>query len=184
MSSDTPPQLSAARVFQFGVAAFFLSLSVASAQDTKENLAPIVPADLAAGGESKSVALDAKETKPVPKETVTDYTTQIGDGMKERERRLILLNEAMMKLREAGELEDAARVEERIRAMLEMPPPSQVNTKMRAEIEQLRAKNDDLTLQILSLQEEAKRAKTAPASNAKTPVSSVKKVAANTSGSR
>jgi hypothetical protein len=111
------------------------------------------PADSASPGDAGASEVKiGSDGKPV-----TDYTTQIGNGMKERERRLLLLNEAMMKLREAGELEDAARVEERIRALLEMPAPSQAGAKLRTELDQLRAKNDDLTLQLLALQEELKR---------------------------
>jgi len=136
-----------------------------------EQSAPAIPVDLATlttektsieaqadakGSGSQSSDATASKTdddgKPVP-----DYAAKIGNGLKERERRLTLLNEAMMKLREAGEMEDAGRVEERIRALLEMPAPSQAGSKMHTEIEQLRAKNDDLALQLLALQEELKR---------------------------
>jgi hypothetical protein len=169
MSTNKSSQPFAASVFQAGMAALLLSLSPAAAQNGKEQTAPALPVDLAAitpetTGKPVPPAepTDSKDAKSASKETVTDYTTQIGSGLKERERRLTLLNEAMMKLREAGEMEDAGRVEERIRALLEMPAPSQMGTKMRAEIEQLRAKNDDLTLQLVALQEELKRSKTSP----------------------
>jgi hypothetical protein len=162
-----------------GVAVLFLMLSPAWAQAPaepgSEQTAPAIPLDLVnpaaetsalAPGKEAGTAADgapAKDATPV-----TDYSAQIGNGMKERERRLVLLNEAMMKLREAGEMEDAGRVEERIRALLEMPAPSQASTKLRSEIEQLRAKNDDLTLQLLALQEELKRYRPANGSNGST----------------
>ena len=96
---------------------------------------------------------DSKTATPA----VEDYTEKIGNGLKERERRLTLLNEAMMKLREAGEMEDAGRVEERIRGLLEMPEPSQAGAKLRAEIEQMRSKNDELIVQMVAMEEELKR---------------------------
>ena len=130
---------------------------------TTVETAAAIPVDeaTATGGQehatetARTPAADAAghgDNAPIP-----DYKEQIGNGLKERERRLTLLNEAMMKLREAGEMEDASRVEERIRALLEMPPPSQTSTRLRAEVEQLRTKNDDLSLQLLALQEELKR---------------------------
>jgi len=182
MKKNTSSKPFAASAFQSAMAVLLLTLSPAVAQNAKGPSAPVIPVDLAAlGADALPVAKpvipvaipvpetgdpkearDAKEAKEASKEPITDYTTQIGNGLKERERRLTLLNEAMMKLREAGEMEDAGLVEERIRALLEMPAPSQAATKIRAEMEQLRAKNDDLSLQLVALQEELKRSKTMP----------------------
>jgi hypothetical protein len=167
MNKNTSKRSFAAGMVKAGTAALLLTLGPATAQNPKAQPLPAIPVDLAAlAKESPSAeSLPAvaspviKDAKSDSKEAVTDYAPQIGTGMKERERRLTLLNEAMMKLREAGETEDAGRVEERIRALLEMPPPSQINTKLREEIEQLRAKNDDLTLQLVAVQEELKRSK-------------------------
>lgn len=186
MKTNLLNQSFAANVFQMGLAAMFLAISSSRAQTPEatriEQVAPALPADLAElGGEAPASeapaaggTVELTEVKSGAQATpVTDYTTQIGDGLKERERRLTLLNEAMMKLREAGETEDAGRIEERIRALLEMPAPSQAGTKMRAEIDQLRAKNDDLALQLLAAQEELKRTRGGlPTSTRKTVASS------------
>jgi len=175
----------AARAIRLGGAALLIMLTFASAQSpgipssaapVQEQTAPAIPVDLAALAPEPVPAVTSAPPEitvnesAIPKtdpdgKPITDYTAQIGSGMKERERRLQLLNEAMMKLREAGEMEDAGRVEERIRSLLEMPPPSQAGTRMRSEIEQLRAKNDDLALQLLAMQEELKKYRPANGSN-------------------
>ena len=169
MSRSTSILSSAAKAFHPGVAALLLSLSPAVAQAPaarfREETAAALPADepaleAVAGGEAQtggavSGAESASSNAAAPK--VEDYTAKIGLGMKERERRLNLLNEAMIKLREAGEMEDAGRVEERICALLEMPEPSQAGARLRAEIEQMRAKNDDLIVQMVAMEEELKR---------------------------
>ena len=151
------------------LAAILLTLSLTWAQNptapAREETAPAIPVEEpalvaavdATKSGSKTAGVVETEASSGSSSQVTDYTNQIGTGLKERERRLTLLNEAMMKLREAGETEDAGRVEERIRSLLEMPAPSQAGGKLRAEIEQLRAKNDELALQQLALQEELKR---------------------------
>ena len=130
-----------------------------------EQTAPALPAEDPARGHasleqataakpaSASVEQTATRTEPV----IEDYSEKIGTGLKERERRLTLLNEAMMKLREAGEMEDATRVEDRIRALLAMPAPSQANAQLKGELEQLRAKNDELVVQLVAMEEELKR---------------------------
>ena len=161
----------AAKALQAGIAALLLTFSPAGAQSNAvpslEETAPALPVDEAAlaaaaigSGETSSAgeAHPAKVTdNKLAVAAIEDYTVQIGSGLKERERRLTLLNEAMMKLREAGETEDAVRVEERIRALLEMPEPSQAGARLRGEIEQLRAKNDDLIVQMVAMEEELKR---------------------------
>lgn len=124
--------------------------------------APAIPVDdtvigAAAGPETTPAHEPASAAEPGSEKNIEDYTTQIGTGLKERERRLTLLNEAMMKLREAGEMEDAARVEERIRSLLAMPAPSQVNAQLKGEMEQLRARNDELIVQMVAMEEELKR---------------------------
>ena len=63
----------------------------------------------------------------------------------------------MMKLREAGETEDAQRVEERIHALLSMPVPSQANAQVRAELDKMRTRNDELIVQMVAMEEELKR---------------------------
>jgi hypothetical protein len=163
MKTNPNTQSSVVRILAAGSAAVLLTFSLTRAQNPAEQTAPALPVDEVAlpatvvPEEPAATSGEAVEKTDPPEAPVTDYTNQIGNGLKERERRLTLLNEAMMKLREAGEIEDAGRVEERIRALLEMPAPSQASTKMRAEIEQLRAKNDELTIQLLALQEEVKR---------------------------
>lgn len=171
MSQNHPTKSFAARVLQAGIAVLLVTTSPAWAQSNAvpaiEEIAPALAVDeaalaaavigldeSAAGREPQQAkATDSKATSPA----VEDYTVQIGSGLKERERRLTLLNEAMMKLREAGETEDAGRVEERIRALLEMPEPSQAGAQLRAEIEKMRAKNDDLIVQMVAMEEELKR---------------------------
>jgi len=163
------------------LAALALTLGAATAQNDRV-AAPALPVDLSALTKVTSPPADpapppkalpvseakeSREDKSAPTEPISDYSTQIGNGLKERERRLTLLNEAMMKLREAGEMEDASHVELRIRALLEMPAPSQGDAKLRTEIEQLRNKNDELALQIVSLQEDLKRAKAVPVTNSR-----------------
>ena len=130
-----------------------------------EQTAPALPAEEAnaalAETKPEPVAAPAAVEQTTGKANSTlvveDYTEKIGSGLKERERRLTLLNEAMMKLREAGEMEDAARVEERIRGLLAMPAPSQANAQLKTELEQLRAKNDELIVQMVAMEEELKR---------------------------
>src|SRR5687768_1034262 len=132
------------------VALLLAGLSVAQnvvAPIALEQTAPALPADEAnaAPGENQPSTTDAPAAveqtagKTNTTSVVEDYTEKIGNGLKERERRLTLLNEAMMKLREAGEMEDAGRVEERIRGLLAMPAPSQMNAQLKSELEQLRA---------------------------------------------
>ena len=159
----------AARALQAGIAALLLTLCLAGAQSNAlpsfEETAPALPVDetaLAAASIGETATISQAQPAVAtggasPAVAVEDYTQQIGTGLKERERRLTLLNEAMMKLREAGEMEDAGRVEERIRALLEMPEPSQAGSRLRAEIEQMRAKNDDLIVQMVAMEEELKR---------------------------
>lgn len=169
-------QTKSARVVSacLGALALFAGISVAQnivAPASLEETAPALPAGEPVGTPDAANATDA-QTKPEPAGTnavektagspsaapvVEDYTEKIGTGLKERERRLTLLNEAMMKLREAGETEDAARVEERIRGLLAMPPPSQVNSQLKTELENLRAKNDELIVQMVAMEEELKR---------------------------
>jgi hypothetical protein len=124
--------------------------------------APAIPVDESAiastaAPETTAAAVASPVTETGSEKPIEDYTTQIGTGLKERERRLTLLNEAMMKLREAGEMEDAARVEERIRSLLAMPAPSQVNAQLKGELDQLRARNDELIVQMVAMEEELKR---------------------------
>ena len=152
-----------------GLASFALllaGLSVAQnviAPANLEQTAPALPVEEAnlALAETKPAAAPADVEQTTAKSgtsaVVEDYTEKIGTGLKERERRLTLLNEAMMKLREAGEMEDAARVEERIRGLLAMPAPSQVNAQLKTELDQLRAKNDELIVQMVAMEEELKR---------------------------
>ncbi len=167
MSTNYTTTLFAAKALPAGLAALLLTLSPVVAQNPGtsaiEETAPALPADAvalaaaviveAAPPKQSEPATDTKSANPA----VEDYTEKIGNGLKERERRLTLLNEAMMKLREAGEREDAARVEERICALLEMPEPSQAGARLRAEVEQMRAKNDELIVQLVSMEEELKR---------------------------
>jgi hypothetical protein len=161
----------AASLVQTGIAALLFTLGPATAQNDRQP-APPIPVDLPKEPPAPAripaaiPVTDTDDAKSEPAEPVTDYATRIGNGLKERERRLTLLNEAMMKLREAGEMEDAKNVELRIRALLEMPAPSQVDAKLKTEIEQLKAKNEELALQIVNLQEELKRSK-APASGSR-----------------
>ena len=128
-----------------------------------EQTAPALPVDevplaaTAAQDAAASVETTRNSAGHATSAGITDYTNQIGTGLKERERRLTLLNEAMMKLREAGEMEDAGRVEERIRGLLAMPAPSQLSTQLKAEIEQMRTKNDELIVQMVAMEEELKR---------------------------
>ena len=128
-----------------------------------EQTAPALPVEetALAATASPDAAASVGTTRAAAGDTapagITDYTDQIGTGLKERERRLTLLNEAMMKLREAGEVEDATRVEERIRSLLAMPAPSQMSAQLKVEIEQMRAKNDELIVQMVAMEEELKR---------------------------
>lgn len=150
-------------------AALLISGAPAGAQNivapiALEQTAPAIPVEqsaiAAASGDNLEAPAPAEKTQaPVakPAEIVQDYTEQIGSGLKERERRLTLLNEAMMKLREAGETEDAMRVEERIHALLSMPAPSQANAQVRAELDKMRARNDELIVQMVAMEEELKR---------------------------
>ena len=159
----------AAKAVYAGFATLLLTLSPAGAQShavtSLEETAPALPVDEAAlAAASIGEAIQGKGIQPsrtpdnqTTATVVSDYAEKIGTGLKERERRLILLNEAMMKLREAGEMEDAERIEERIRALLEMPEPSQAGSKLRAEVEQMRTKNDELILQMVAMEEELKR---------------------------
>ena len=149
-----------------GLAALALCAGLGLAQNVVapanlEQTAPVLPADAAvpAVADTRTPATPVEQTSGKSDSTpeVKDYTEQIGSGLKERERRLTLLNEAMMKLREAGEMEDAARVEDRIRSLLAMPAPSQVNGQLKAELERVRAKNDELLVQMASMDEELKR---------------------------
>lgn len=119
--------------------------------------AHLAPAESRPNATAGSPEVEQTAAKPGAGSLVEDYTDKIGSGLKERERRLTLLNEAMMKLREAGEMEDAARVEERIRGLLAMPAPSQVNAQLKTELEHLRAKNDELIVQMVAMEEELKR---------------------------
>ncbi len=169
MSKNYTTTLFAAKTLPARLGALLLTLSPAVAQNSGnpaiEETAPALAVDEVALAATVIVeaappkpseparATDSKSANPA----VEDYTEKIGNGLKERERRLTLLNEAMMKLREAGEMEDAARVEERIHALLEMPEPSQAGARLRAEIEQMRAKNDELIVQLVSTEEELKR---------------------------
>lgn len=125
-----------------------------------EQTAPALPVEetaLAATASPDAAASTRAAAGNTAPAGITDYTDQIGTGLKERERRLTLLNEAMMKLREAGEVEDATRVEERIRSLLAMPAPSQMSAQLKVEIEQMRAKNDELIVQMVAMEEELKR---------------------------
>src|SRR5690349_4873075 len=111
MNKNTPSQPFAANGFQAGMAALLLTLCPAVAQNAKEQTAPAIPVDVTAFDVQalpvakpavpvveSSEAKDTKDSKEAAK-PITDYTSQIGNGLKERERRLTLLNEAMMKLR-------------------------------------------------------------------------------------
>ena len=153
-------------------AALFAAAGITVAQNaaapaTLEQTAPALPAEDPARGHANLESSAAKASAPAAavertagttaEPAVEDYSEKIGSGLKERERRLTLLNEAMMKLREAGEMEDATRVEERIRALLAMPAPSQANAQLKGELEQLRAKNDELVVQLVAMEEELKR---------------------------
>ena len=169
MSKNTINIPFAASALRAGFAALLLTVGPAVAQNigspVLEETAPALPVDeralALASIEEAAPATINEPTKASDSKTATpaveDYAEKIGSGLKERERRLTLLNEAMMKLREAGEMEDAGRVEERIRALLEMPEPSQAGAKLRAEIEQMRAKNDELIVQMVAMEEELKR---------------------------
>ena len=169
MNQNSNNKSFAAKALLAGFAGLLLTLSPTGAQSNAvpslEETAPALPVDEASlAAASIGEAIQGKGLKPsktpdnqVAAVVVADYTEKIGTGLKERERRLTLLNEAMMKLREAGEMEDAERIEERIRALLEMPEPSQAGSKLRAEIEQMRAKNDELILQMVTMEEELKR---------------------------
>lgn len=143
--------------------AALLLINSGSAQNPASlEIAPALPVDetaIAAAVIPDAVAASTRReiTDTGSEKPVEDYTDQIGTGLKERQRRLTLLNEAMMKLREAGEMEDAARVEERIRSLLAMPAPSQVNAQLKGEMEQLRARNDELIVQMVAMEEELKR---------------------------
>ena len=127
----------------------------------QEQTAPAIPVeDPTINSSAKAAAiapLEPTASTETSKESLPDYKEQIAGGIKERERRLMLLNEAMMKLREAGEEEDAGRVEERIRALLEMPAPAQAGGKLKSELETLRARNDELVIQMMAMEEELKR---------------------------
>ena len=127
----------------------------------QEQTAPAIPVeDPTLNGSAKATAvapLEPVASADTNQEAIPDYKEQIAGGIKERERRLMLLNEAMMKLREAGEQEDAGRVEERIRALLEMPAPAHAGNKMKSELETLRARNDELVIQMMAMEEELKR---------------------------
>lgn len=92
-----------------------------------------------------------------------DFAERIKSAVADREKRLIALNEAMLRLREAGETEEAARIQERLEAMIEAlsgPVMSDVPSgasPVVAELNAMKARQDELMLQVRGLQEQMKR---------------------------
>ena len=179
MNTRITSQTKCAKIATGGLAAFaFLVAGISVAQNVviapanlEQQTARALPVEEPAPVAAETTATPASVAEPAPvavpveptisksgsEPVVEDYTAKIGDGLKERERRLTLLNEAMMKLREAGEMEDAGRVELRIHALLAMPAPSQANAALKSELEEMRAKNDELIVQMVAMEEELKR---------------------------
>lgn len=152
------------RVFCPFVAQLFVAVAPLVAQDAalavlEPNGSASEPVPVAAVVESNestgNAAAAAAPGAAVAVPEKGDYSQDITQSLKERERRLTLLNEAMIKLHEAGEPEDAKRVEERIKALLAFPVSVHVEeSRKEADFDHLRVKNEDLSLQVRILQDQ------------------------------
>ena len=78
---------------------------------------------------------------------IPTYDAIIQSSLKERERRLGLLNEALIRLRDAGEIGIARRVEARIQALVEMPDAEQTDPVLE-QMAELARKNETLKAEV------------------------------------
>lgn len=134
------------------------SLSPLTAQDSSAPEAPpIAPVDGASPGVLVAGKADAKKplektSRPRP-ETAPTLTADISKACKEREKRMTALNDAMLKLREAGDEEEATRIQNRLLAMIETKDPREDDALManKAELMALRRSLADLTSEVATL---------------------------------
>lgn len=120
-------------LFCFGLATVCLPVT---AQDTPE------PAAIPTESEAPKI-LPAKQA---------DLTTEITKSAKLREQRMLALNEAMVKLTEAGAADEAAKLERRLKAMIETKDPREDDMLMANKLEL-----DNLKEQVTSLSTEISR---------------------------
>lgn len=111
-------------------------------------------------GTVPAVAGSASEKSVLPP---ADFADRIKTAVADREKRLMALNEAMLRLREAGETEEASRIQERLEAMIEalsgavMTDVPSGASPVVAELNALKSRQDELMLQVRGLQEQMKR---------------------------
>ena len=110
-------------------------------------------------GTTAPVAVAGTEKSALP----ADFAERIKTAVADREKRLMALNEAMLRLREAGETEEASRIQERLEAMIEalsgavMTDVPSGASPVVAELNALKSRQDELMLQVRGLQEQMKR---------------------------
>ncbi len=92
---------------------------------------------------------------------IPNYDTIIQNSLKERARRLGLLSEALTRLRDAGEISIARRVEVRILALVEMPDAAQTDAVFEQMGDLVHA-NETLKAEIKELNSIAEKAKPTP----------------------
>jgi hypothetical protein len=136
----------------------FTSAAAIQAQEVSSLAAPEQP-EIAANvaAEAKPGTTDAgsaglPETKPhekgtkVKSEATPSLTAGITKSCKEREKRMTAMNDAMLKLREAGDEEAAGRLEARLEAMIETKDPREDDALLANKAELLLMKRSVLEL--------------------------------------
>jgi hypothetical protein len=145
-----------------------ISLSLSGYSSAQEIPPPALPPEVAAPSDGVigtiTVAKDKekenhKDSKHADKNTKTkteaggSLAADISKSCKEREKRLTAMNEAMLKLREAGDDEAAARLEARLQAMIETKDPREDDALVANKAELMAMKHSvlDLTAEIANL---------------------------------
>lgn len=118
-------------------------------QETAVESTPLPAISTASGGESRSGGLHAAGT------SAGSLAEQIATSCKFRERRMMAIYEAMLKLREADDEEEATRLENRLLAMVETRDPREDDALVANKTELLGLKKTvtDLTTEIGQLRE-------------------------------
>jgi hypothetical protein len=90
------------------------------------------------------------ETVLTAQPNIQDYEAIIKASLKERERRLALLNEALLRLRDAGEIAIAARVQVRIHHLVDLPNPEESDPVLE-QMQTLGQQNETLKSEVKEL---------------------------------
>ena len=142
----------------------FAMANVAQAQQEKEPPLPSLEEPVTAPAkEEEKIEEPAKPEKPAVASPATkvapdaqgSLATQISKAAKDREARMLAMNEAMLQLQQAGADIEAAKLQRRLTAMIETRDPREDDAVLanKVELEELKKTVADLTTEISKLRE-------------------------------